>query len=190
MYCQSLDIPDVKILRPVQHEDARGFFSEIYNAREMAAAGLNLNFVQENLAFSKQAGTVRGIHFQTPPHEQIKLVQVVRGAIYDVAVDLRAGSPWYGKFVAAEISADNWNQILIPEGFGHGLVTLEDDTTVLYRVTAHFSREHDKGVRWDDRELGIAWPLRGRKPLLSAKDIELPTLADFDTPFVYGEETQ
>jgi dTDP-4-dehydrorhamnose 3,5-epimerase len=184
MYCESLDIPEVKILRPVRHEDSRGFFSEIYNHQAITKAGIHLDIVQENLAYSKQANTVRGIHFQTPPFAQAKLVQVVRGAIFDVAVDLRAGSPTYGHFVSAEISAANWNQILIPEGFGHGLCTLEPDTQVIYKVTAHYSHEHDAGIRWDDSEIGINWPLTDT-PLLSDKDEALPLLKDFDTPFTY-----
>jgi dTDP-4-dehydrorhamnose 3,5-epimerase len=188
MFCKSLDIPDVKILRPVRHEDPRGFFSEIFSTRELAAAGIELEIVQENFAFSKLAHTVRGIHFQTPPHEQAKLVQVVSGAIYDVAVDLRRGSPWYGQYVSAVISANEWNQILIPSGFGHGLCTLEPDTAVLYKVTAHFSKANDTGIRWNDPELDIPWPLNDAEPLLSTKDESLPTLAEFDTPFVYKEQ--
>lgn len=187
MYCKSLDIPDIKILQPVRHEDSRGFFSEVFSSRDLAAVGIELDFVQENFAFSKQAHTVRGIHFQTPPHEQAKLVQVVSGAIYDIAVDLRRGSPWYGQFVSARISAKEWNQILIPAGFGHGLCTLEPDTAVLYKVTAHFSKAHDTGILWNDSELNIPWPLDGARPLISTKDKSLTTLAEFDTPFVYEE---
>jgi dTDP-4-dehydrorhamnose 3,5-epimerase len=189
MQCKSLDIPDVKILQPVRHEDSRGFFSEIFNARDLAETGIELNIVQENFALSKQAYTVRGIHFQTPPYEQTKLIQVVSGAIYDVAVDLRKGSPWYGQYVGAKISAEEWNQILVPAGFGHGLCTLEPNTAVIYKVTQHFSKQHDAGIFWNDPELDIPWPIDDAKPVLSAKDAALPMLANFATPFVYEEHT-
>ena len=187
MQCKSLDIPDVKILQPVRHEDSRGFFSEIFNTQDLAASGLELEIVQENFAFSNQAHTIRGIHFQTPPYEQAKLVQVVSGAIYDVAVDLRKGSPWYGQFTGAEISAKKWNQILIPAGFGHGLCTLEPNTAVIYKVTQHFSKQHDTGIFWNDPELDIPWPLGNTKPLLSDKDEVLPMLSNFSSPFIYKE---
>jgi dTDP-4-dehydrorhamnose 3,5-epimerase len=185
MYCKTLDIPEVKLLRPVKHEDPRGFFSEVYNRRDLADAGIAHEFVQDNLAYSQEPFTIRGIHFQTPPFVQAKLVQVVRGAIYDVAVDLRKDSPTYGQYVTAEISAANFNQILIPEGFGHGLCTLEPDTLVLYKVNAHFSLEHDTGIRWDDPQLNIPWPLQNAEPLVSAKDQVLPLLSEFDSPFTY-----
>lgn len=187
MQCKSLNIPDVKILQPVRHEDSRGFFSEIFSTRELDASNLELEVRQENFAFSKQPYTIRGIHFQTPPYEQAKLVQVVNGAIYDVAVDLRKGSPWYGQFAAAEISAKKWNQILIPAGFGHGLCTLEPNTAVIYKVTKHYSKQHDTGILWNDPELDIPWPLGNTKPLLSDKDKTLPMLANFSTPFIYEE---
>jgi len=188
MYCQSLDIPEVKLLRPVRHDDSRGFFSEVFNRRDLRSVGVELDLAQENFAFSRDANTVRGIHFQIPPFAQAKLVQVIRGAIFDVAVDLRKGSPTYGQHVSAELSAENWNQILIPEGFGHGLCTLEDDTAVLYRVNTHYSAEHDQGIRWDDPDLAIDWPVRQVTkggPILSDKDKAQPLLADFDSPFVY-----
>lgn len=189
MECKSLDIPDVKVLRPVKHEDDRGFFSEVYNARTLEGVDVHVDVKQENFAFSKEPYTVRGIHFQTPPCAQAKLIQVVSGAIYDVAVDLRKGSPWYGKWVAAEISAANWNQILVPVGFGHGLVTLEPNTAVIYKVTDFFSLENDKGLRWDCPDLNIDWPLGDHTPILSAKDQAAPTLADFDSPFIYQENS-
>jgi dTDP-4-dehydrorhamnose 3,5-epimerase len=187
MHCKSLDIPAVKILQPVKHEDPRGFFSEIFSARALAEFDIELDVVQENFAFSEQAHTIRGIHFQTPPFEQAKLVQVVSGAIYDIAVDLRKGSPWYGQYVGATISASEWNQILIPAGFGHGLCTLEPNTAVIYKVTAQYSKQHDAGIFWNDPELAIPWPLEGTEALVSAKDKLLPLLADFATPFVYEE---
>lgn len=185
MQCKSLDIPDIKLLQPVKYDDSRGFFSEIYNTGDLAEAGIELDIVQENFSLSKHAYTIRGIHFQTPPYEQTKLVQVVSGAIYDVAVDLRKGSPWYGKFVGAEISAKEWNQILVPAGFGHGFCTLEPNTAVIYKVTQRFSKQHDTGIFWNDPELDIPWPLGNTKPLLSAKDEALPMLTNFSTPFIY-----
>jgi dTDP-4-dehydrorhamnose 3,5-epimerase len=181
----NLDIPDVKILRPVQHKDQRGFFSEIYSQPTLAAAGIELGIVQENYAFSAEANTVRGFHYQAPPLAQDKLVQVVRGAILDIALDLRRGSPWYGQYVSAEISADNWNQILIPVGFAHGLCTLEPNTAVIYKVTAPYSPEHEGGIRWNDPDLQIPWPVNSQDALLSGRDQALPFLAELDTPFEY-----
>jgi dTDP-4-dehydrorhamnose 3,5-epimerase len=184
-FCTSLDIPDVKIIRPVQHGDDRGFFSEVYNCQTLNSAGVELKLVQENFAFSRNVNTLRGIHFQIPPYAQTKLVHVIRGSIFDVAVDLRKGSPWYGKWVSAELSFDNWNQILIPAGFGHGLITLEPDTAVMYKVDEHFSKEHDAGIHWNDPEVNIEWPLTSTSPILSEKDLLLPFLKDFNTPFTY-----
>jgi dTDP-4-dehydrorhamnose 3,5-epimerase len=181
-----LAIPDVKILTPVRHRDDRGFFSEIYSRPTLAAAGIELDIVQENFAFSLQPNTVRGLHFQTPPFAQDKLVQVVRGAILDFAIDLRRNSPWYGQYVSAEISAENWQQILIPVGFAHGLITLEPDTAVQYKVSAPYSPEHDAGgIRWDDPDINIPWPIATAEAILSVKDAALPLLAEFDSPFEY-----
>jgi len=183
---KQLDIPDVKILTPAKHGDNRGFFSEIYNRQTLLDAGIDLNFIQENYSWSADQNTVRGLHFQTGPCEQDKLVQVVSGAILDFAVDLRSGSPWYGHYVCAEISAANWQQILVPKGFAHGLVTLEPDTAVMYRVTAHYSKAHDAGVRWNDPDIGIDWPIADDAAILSDKDQQLPFLAECDTLFEYG----
>jgi len=181
-----LDIPDVKILEPVRHGDHRGFFSEIYNRETLRDAGITLEFVQENYSWSSEVNTVRGLHFQTGPFEQDKLVQVLSGAIMDYAVDLRTGSPWYGRYVQAEISAANWNQILVPRGFAHGLVTLEANTAVMYRVTGHYSAAHDAGVRWDDPDIGIDWPISAEQAILSDKDRQLPYLAECATLFTYN----
>ena len=148
-------MPEVKVASLKKHGDARGFFSETYTYRAFAAAGIADTFVQDNHALSGMPGTVRGLHFQTPPFAQAKLVRVTRGAILDVAVDIRVGSPTYGKHVAITISADAWNQIYIPIGFAHGLVTLEPDTEVLYKVSNYYSPEHDKGLLWNDPVLGI-----------------------------------
>lgn len=173
----SLDIPDVKIIRPKKFGDHRGFFSETYTKKTFEAAGLHYDFVQDNHSLSAEVGTVRGLHFQLPPFAQDKLVRVVRGAILDVAVDIRKGSPTFGRHVSAVISAADWNQILVPIGFAHGFCTLEPDTEVIYKVTNYYSPEHDRGLLWNDPELGIDWPVSADKAQLSDKDRKHPTFA-------------
>ena len=185
MLLSSLDIPDIKLLSPEKHGDARGFFSEIYSQRSLEAAGIRQQFVQENCSFSAAQFTVRGLHWQSPPFVQAKLVQVLKGSILDVAVDLRRQSPWFGQHVAVELSATNWQQLLIPVGFAHGFCTLEPDTMVLYKVDAYYSAEHDEGVRWDDPTIGIDWPAGKDQAVLSTKDQQLPLLADCEPPFTY-----
>jgi len=174
----------VLLLAPRRHGDARGWFMETYNAKALAEQGFDTPFVQDNLSLSAPVGTLRGLHFQAPPNGQDKLVRCARGRILDVAVDLRRGSPTYGRWVGAELSADNGRQLLIPIGFGHGFVTLEPDCEVAYKCTALYAPESDGGVRWDDPAIGIAWPLQG-EPVLSDKDRVQPLLADFDSPFDY-----
>ncbi|HEX6986673.1 MAG TPA: dTDP-4-dehydrorhamnose 3,5-epimerase, partial [Planctomycetaceae bacterium] len=147
---RATEIPDVLIITPVRHGDARGFLSETYNKRRFATLGIGIDFVQDNHSFSAAQGTVRGLHFQVPPFAQAKLVRVLRGAIYDVAVDLRASSPTFGRSVGVVLSAEDWNQLLIPVGFAHGFCTLTPDTDILYKVSQHYSPEHDKGVLWND----------------------------------------
>ena len=176
-------IPDVKIVTPKKHGDARGFFSEVYKLSDWRAAGLDLAFVQDNHSFSAPAGTLRGLHFQTRPAAQDKLVRVVRGAILDVVVDIRRSSPTFGRHVAVELSAANWRQLLVPIGFAHGFVTLEPDTEVLYKVTALYSPPHDRGLAWDDPDLGIDWPLPPGGPLLSDRDTRWPRLRDLADAF-------
>jgi dTDP-4-dehydrorhamnose 3,5-epimerase len=178
----------VKIIRPKKHGDERGFFSETYTARDLAAVGIDAAFVQDNHAFSAAKGTVRGLHFQTPPFAQAKLVRVARGAVFDVAVDLRKGSPTYGKHVSAVISAKEWNQIFVPIGFAHGLVTLEPDTEVLYKASNFYSPAHDLGLLWNDPALGIAWPIGPDEASLSAKDKVQPRLAELPAYFHYARE--
>lgn len=173
----SLDIPDVKIIRPKKFGDHRGFFSETYTKKTFEAAGLQYDFVQDNHSLSAEVGTVRGLHFQLPPFAQDKLVRVVRGAILDVAVDIRKDSPTFGRHVSAVISAAEWNQILVPIGFAHGFCTLEPDTEVIYKVTKYYSAEHDRGLLWNDPELGIDWPVAADKARLSDKDHKHPTFA-------------
>lgn len=176
----------VLLLSPRRHGDARGWFMETYNQRALCEAGFERPFVQDNLSLSAPEGTLRGLHFQRPPHGQDKLVRCARGRILDVAVDLRRGSPTYGKWVGAELSAGNGRQLLIPVGFGHGFITLEADCEVAYKCTDFYAPECDGGVRWDDPAIGIDWTLpAGGVPVLSDKDQVLPQLVDFASPFEY-----
>jgi dTDP-4-dehydrorhamnose 3,5-epimerase len=172
-----LAIPDVKLIEPKVFRDERGFFSETFSERDLARVGLELRFVQDNHSLSNKRGVVRGLHFQIPPHAQDKLVRVTRGAIVDVAVDLREGSPTYGYYVSARISAENWLQILVPKGFAHGFCTLEPNTEVVYKVTDYYAADADRGVRWDDPALGIEWPVKNSEAILSPKDAQLPALS-------------
>jgi dTDP-4-dehydrorhamnose 3,5-epimerase len=171
-------IPAVKILTPKKHGDHRGFFSEVYKQSDLAAAGINLTFVQDNHSLSAQVGTLRGLHFQSAPFAQDKLVRVTKGRILDVAIDIRASSPTFGQHVAVELSAENWRQILVPIGFAHGFVTLEPDTEVLYKVTAPYGPANDHGLAFDDPALGIDWRLPHGELVLSDKDRKHPRLAD------------
>jgi dTDP-4-dehydrorhamnose 3,5-epimerase len=180
---QSLSIPAVKIVTPGKRGDARGFFSETYNKKAFADAGIVLDFVQDNHSFSAKVGTLRGLHYQGHPFAQDKLVRVVAGRIFDVAVDLRRNSPTFGKWVAAEISAEKWNQILVPIGFAHGILTLEPNTQLIYKVTNFYSPQHDFGIRWDDPDLAIEWPLPSEQMLLSDKDKNQPFFKDVVSGF-------
>jgi dTDP-4-dehydrorhamnose 3,5-epimerase len=152
-------ISGLKVITPARHADQRGFFSETYSAKVLTQHGLDYAFVQDNHSHSAQPGVVRGLHFQVPPHPQVKLVRVVRGSILDVAVDIRRNSPTYGHHFALELSAENWRQLLVPEGFAHGFCTLVPDTEVLYKVTAYYSPEHEQGLMWNDPDIAIAWPV-------------------------------
>ena len=185
MDIQATSIPEVKIIAPKKFGDARGFFSETYNQRAFHADGITDVWIQDNHSLSGPKGTVRGLHFQTAPFAQAKLVRVTRGAILDVAVDIRRGSPTYGKHVAAEISAEAWNQIYVPAGFAHGFCTLTPDAEVLYKVTALYSRENDFGLLWNDPALGIDWPVSAETALLSDKDKVQPALAAMPAHFTY-----
>jgi len=172
------EIADVKLIIPRIHRDRRGFFSETYNKAELAGLGVNLEFVQDNHSLSVERGVVRGLHFQIPPFAQDKLVRVIRGSVFDVAVDIRRGSPTYGKHVARVISATDWNQFLVPVGFAHGFCTLEANTEVIYKVTNYYSPEHDRGLQWNDPDLGIVWPVTESKAILSEKDRRQPQFRD------------
>lgn len=180
-------IPEVKRLVPRRFADSRGFFTETWNAARLAAAGLDFAFVQDNHSYSAAAGTVRGLHCQAPPVAQAKLVRVGRGAVRDIAVDIRRGSPTYRQWVAAELSAENGAQLLIPRGFLHGFVTLVPDTDVLYKVDAPYSPDCDRAVRFDDPDLAVDWGIDPARAVLSEKDARAAFFRDFVTPFVYGE---
>jgi len=182
MLVEKTAIDSVRILTPQRHEDPRGFLSETYSRRALLDAGIDARFLQENQSFSTMRGTVRGLHFQSPPHAQDKLVRVLRGAVLDVAVDLRRHSPTFGRWVAVELSDSLWNQIFVPAGFAHGFCTLEPDTHVLYKLTAHYAPEFERGVRWDDPDLAIPWPAMDGY-VLSDRDREWPTLSEFESPF-------
>jgi dTDP-4-dehydrorhamnose 3,5-epimerase len=186
----ALNIPEVLIVTPRKHGDARGFFSEIFREDVAAQFGEGLRFVQDNHAYSAERGVLRGLHYQTPPRAQGKLVRCTRGAILDVAVDIRVGSPTYGRHVSAEISAANWRQIWVPPGFAHGYVTLEPDTEVLYKVTDYYSPECDRGIAWDDPALGIDWRLGASALILSDKDRRHPRLADAPAAFAWTGRTE
>lgn len=176
-------IPGVRILRPQLRRDARGAFAEVYSARTLAQAGIAIDFVQDNHSRSTARGTVRGLHFQAPPFAQHKLVRAVRGAVWDVAVDLRRRSPSYGRHVAVTLSAEAWTQLLVPVGFAHGFVTLAPNTEVVYKVSAAYAPEHDRGVLWNDPALAIPWPVGEDGAVLSERDRRLPRLADIASPF-------
>ena len=183
MQVEHLNIPDVRLLSPRKHGDRRGFFSETYNKKALAALGIYIDFVQDNHSCSADKGTVRGLHFQTPPFAQDKLVRVARGSVFDIAVDLRQGSPTYGRHAGAVLSAQAWNQILVPIGFAHGFMTLEPDTEVIYKVSNYYAPDHDKGLLWNDPALGINWPIADDEAVFSEKDGKLPRLAELVTPF-------
>lgn len=175
----------ITLLKAPRFGDARGWFSETYSERRAQAAGIDVRFVQDNQSFSAMAGTVRGLHYQRAPHAQAKLVRCVRGSIMDYAVDIRRGSPTYGKWVGAKLTAEGGEQLYIPVGFAHGFVTLEADVEVAYKVTDFYAPDCDGGIVWNDPTIGIDWPLLPEGAVFSDKDKALPTLAEFDSPFEY-----
>ena len=183
MNIANVGLPEVKIMSLKKHEDSRGFLSEVYTRRAFEAEGDEIDFVQDNHSFSAKKGTVRGLHFQTPPVAQHKLVRVVRGSVFDVVVDLRRSSFSYGRHVNVVLSAAAWNQVLVPIGFAHGFMTLEDDTEVVYKVSDYYSPDHDKGLLWNDPALGIQWPVPAKEALLSERDRAHPRLAELESPF-------
>lgn len=183
MQIEETAIAEVKIVTPRRFGDGRGYFSEFHNRQRWQEAGLDLAFVQDNISYSAQSGTVRGLHFQLPPFAQAKLVGVLTGRILDIALDLRKGSPSYRAHVAVELDAESGRQLLIPAGFAHGFCTLMPETRVLYKVSAVYSAAHDSGIFWADPELKIEWPVSSASAILSEKDARLPRLADIDLPF-------
>ena len=178
MKVEALAIPEVKLVTPAKHGDARGFFSETWQQDRFAEAGISGPFIQDNHALSTQRGVLRGLHLQVPPSAQGKLVRVVRGAIWDVAVDVRHGSETFAKWVAAELSEDNWQQLWVPVGFLHGYCTLTEVTEVIYKVSGPYDRAAERGVIWNDPDVALPWPVPPSGPLLSDKDKLLPRLSD------------
>ncbi len=176
-------LADVILVTPDRHGDDRGYFSETFRANVYKEAGIAGHFVQDNHAWSAEAGVLRGLHFQAPPRAQAKLVRCTRGAILDVAVDIRKSSPTYGQHVSAQLSAENGAQLYVPEGFAHGYLTLTDDCVVVYKMTDYYAPETEGGLAWNDPGLAIDWPLRNGSPSLSVKDAKLPGLAGFESPF-------
>ena len=173
------------LLKPRRFADSRGYFVETHNDRRLADAGIAVRFVQDNESYSVRRGTIRGLHFQLPPAAQAKLVRVVRGSVYDVAVDLRVGSPTYGRWEGVNLTADGGEQLFVPRGFAHAFCTLEPDTVVAYKVDAFYSPADDSGLIWNDPTLGINWPLGPDEVVLSDKDLKLSRFADFQSPFRY-----
>jgi dTDP-4-dehydrorhamnose 3,5-epimerase len=185
MKIEKTALPGVLLLTPTRHGDNRGFFSECWNRRTMAEHGITHDFVQDNHSLSEKPGVVRGLHFQAPPHTQVKLVRCGRGLLFDVVVDIRRGSPTYGQWVGYELSFENGRQILIPEGFAHGFVTREPGTEIIYKCSDYYAPEAEGGIRWNDPAIGIDWGLDGMMPILSDKDKVTPLLHEFHSPFVF-----
>lgn len=173
-----LAIPDVKLITPKKFGDHRGFFAETYSRKTLAGAGIDVEFVQDNHSLSAAPGTVRALHFQLPPFGQAKLIRVLKGSVLDVAVDIRRNSATFGKFVTAVLSADNFQMMYVPVGFAHGFATLEPNTEVAYKVTDYYAPTHERGIRWNDPAIGIAWGVTESEAMLSAKDKIAPMLAE------------
>lgn len=180
------EIPGVLVVEPSRHGDERGFFSETFRASWFEELGLGLPWVQDNHSRSAAAGTMRGLHFQIGDAAMDKLVRVTRGAVLDVAVDLRVGSPWFGRHVAVELSEANWRQLFVPKGFAHGFMTLEPDSEVVYKVSAYYAQEAERGLRFDDPALGIPWPLSGDDVIVNDRDRSWPSLAELPGFFEFG----
>jgi dTDP-4-dehydrorhamnose 3,5-epimerase len=178
-------VAPVKLISPRRFGDDRGWFSETYHSDKYRALGVDVAFIQDNHSLSRAPWVLRGLHFQIPPYAQDKLVRCLKGSIWDVAVDVRRDSPTYGRWVAAELSEENGRQLFVPVGFAHAFLTLTPDTEVAYKVSAPYAPECDGGLIWSDPALDIAWPLSGNAPVLSDKDMRLPALADWTSPFAY-----
>ena len=180
-------ISEVKLIEPAVFGDNRGWFYESYSYEKLKSLGIDVNFVQDNRSYSKEKGTLRGIHFQKAPMAQSKLISCTRGRILDVAVDLRKGSPTYLQWISVELNAENKLMLFIPKGFGHGFVTLTEDVEVLYKVDEYYSKEHDRSIRFDDAQIGVSWG--EENPVLSDKDKNAPCLSESDVDFVWGENS-
>ena len=185
MLVEETGIPDLRVITPPRFGDARGFFAETYSRDKLATHGITLDFVQDNHSLSAQAGTVRGLHFQAPPRAQAKLVRCGRGVLFDVAVDIRRGSPSYGRWFGVELSFENGKQLLIPAGFAHGFVTRAPDTEIIYKCSDYYAPETEGALAWNDPDIGIDWGMGDVSPILSAKDAVAGAFAGFDSPFVY-----
>ncbi len=186
MQIERLEIPDLLLVTPRKHSDQRGFFSETFRADVFAGSGTDASFVQDNHVHSTQKGVLRGLHFQTPPHAQGKLIRCTRGAILDVAVDIRVGSPTYGRHVAVELSAANWRQLWVPPGFAHGYLTLEDDCEVIYKVTDYYAPEFERGIAWDDPALAINWRLPATPSRGCSVDLQIRSVGARDASSGHG----
>ena len=176
------------LIKPNRHADDRGFFAETYSRKKYLEYGIDVEFVQDNHSISKELGTLRGLHFQAPPHAQAKLVRCGRGALFDVAVDIRRGSPTYGKWESYELTAENGYQLYVPIGFAHGFMTLEQESEIVYKCSDYYAPETEKSISWKDPDIKICWP-KLDKPILSKKDAGAPILKDFESPFIYGHNS-
>lgn len=180
--------PSPILIEPLRHNDHRGFFSEIYSYQNYLDFGIDVTFVQDNHSLSRNVGTIRGLHFQSPPHAQAKLVRCGRGAIFDVAVDIRQGSPTYGEWEGYELTAENGHQLYVPVGFAHGFVTLEPDSEIIYKCSDYYAKETEGSVLWSDPDICIDWPNTDTL-VLSEKDTSAPTLKNFESPFIHGDNS-
>lgn len=185
MRIERTELPGVVVIEPRRFADDRGFFSETWSRRALAHHGIEADFVQDNHSVSHRAGTVRGLHFQSPPHAQAKLVRCGRGRLFDVAVDIRRGSPAYGRWTGVELSAENGLQLFIPAGFLHGFVTREPDTEIVYKCSDYYAPECDGAVLWNDPDIGIDWGIDPAEATLSPKDAAAPRLAALANPFAW-----
>ena len=176
------------LIKPTRHKDERGFFSETYSRRRYKEVGIDVDFVQDNHSFSREAGTLRGLHFQAPPNAQGKLVRCSKGAIFDVTVDIRKGSPRYGDWAGYELTEGNAHQLYVPVGFAHGFVTLHPGSEIMYKCTDYYAPQTEGSIRWNDPDISINWPL-AEKFILNKRDAVAPLLKDFETPFIFGENS-
>ena len=176
------------LIKPTRHKDERGFFSETYSRRRYKEVGIDVDFVQDNHSFSREPGTLRGLHFQAPPNAQGKLVRCSKGAIFDVDVDIRKGSPRYGDWAGYELTEGNAHQLYVPVGFAHGFVTLHPGSEIMYKCTDYYAPQTEGSIRWNDPDISINWPL-AEKFILNKRDAVAPLLKDFETPFIFGENS-